>query len=283
MQLRLEALRREDPRADAGEIEARAVREGWREGLRLLQRIGANARYFTDSSQKPPIDVASGNCAVGLCIDFYGRQQQEAVRRRDRSERVGYVSPAGGSAPSVDPVALLRGAKNRVAAVAFIEYSVAVEGQKLWSFRPGTPGGPERFALRRLPVRRDCYGVAEWQPWLSDPADAPYAAATPLVYREAWTGGLFREMAFVIRVMCQETHGELQRAWRSIHAAPESAKARALAALQDLAEVDYDRTAGEIRTRLTAKSRVEEVRLAHELAEQFRARYRRAEGIAQAR
>jgi ABC-type Fe3+ transport system substrate-binding protein len=280
MQRRLETLSREQPGADAQEMEARAVREGWEEGLRLLQRIGANARYFTDTSQKPPIDVATGNCAMGLCIDFYGRQQQEAVRRRDRSERVGYVSPAGGSAASVDPIALLRGAKHRAVAVAFIEYSLAPEGQRLWNYQPGTPGGPERFALRRLPVRRDFYADATTKSLRSDPDDAPYDHATPLVYREAWTGRIFRELAFVIRVMNQDTQAELKSAWRAIQAAAEPARARALAVLQDVSAVDYARTCGEIHQRMTSRNRVDEVRLAQELARVFRTNYRRAEAIA---
>ena len=131
MQLRLEALTRDVPSEAPAAREARAVREGWLEGMALLQRIGANARYFTDSSQKPPIDVAAGNCAAGLCIDFYGRQQQEAVRRRDGSDRVGYVSQAGGSVASVDPIALLRGSRNRGAAEAVIEDVLSPEGQLL--------------------------------------------------------------------------------------------------------------------------------------------------------
>lgn len=139
-------------------MEKRAVEEGWIEGWRLLQLTGANARYFTDTSQKPPIDVATGNCAVGMCIDSTGRQQEEAVRRRDRSERLGYLSPVGGTVSSVDPIALLRGAPNRPAAEAFIDFALSMEGQKLWNFKPGTEGGPERFALRRLPVRKDFYG-----------------------------------------------------------------------------------------------------------------------------
>ena len=280
MQQRLTALQRENPAGDVLVREARAVREGWVAGLQLLQRLGANARYFTDTSQKPPIDVAAGNCAVGLCIDFYGRQQQEAVRRRDQSERVGYVSPAGGSVGSVDPIALLRGAKHRGAAVAFMEYSLSIEGQKLWNFKPGTPGGPERFTLRRLPVRRDFYTVAEWKPFRSDPDDSPYEQNAPLIYREAWTGRIFREMAFLVRVMCQDTHEELQRAWRAIHTAPEPVRRRALAALQDVSAIDYDRTVGDIRARLTAHDKVDEVRLARELGEIFRANYRRAAAIA---
>ena len=271
----------------APDSEAKAVRDGWIDGLKLIQRIGANARYFTDSSQKPPIDVAAGNCAAGLCIDFYGRQQQEAVRRRAQPlslarERVGYVSPAGGSVASVDPIALLRGARNRDVAIAFIEYTLSLEGQKLWNLKPGTPGGPRRFALRRMPVRRDFYAHAEWKPLRSDPDDAPFEQRDPLVYREAWTGRLFREMAFVIRVMCQDTHLELARAWRAISAAPEPARSRALAALQDFSAIDYERTSQDIRARLGSKDKVDEVRLAKELGEFFRANYARAEAIAKA-
>jgi iron(III) transport system substrate-binding protein len=280
MQRRYVALQGDASAGSPPEREARAVREGWLDGMKLLQLIGANSRYFTDSSQKPPIDVATGNCAAGLCIDFYGRQQQEAVRRRDHSDRIGYVSPAGGSVASVDPVGLLRGARHRETAVLFIEYVLSLEGQKLWNFKVGTPGGPERFALRRLPVRRDFYRHSEWKPLLSDPEESPYEQRDPLVYREAWTGRIFREMAFVIRVMCQDTHPELVSAWRAILAAPEPSRAQALATLQDLKLVDYDRVGDAIRRALASKNKVDEVRMAKELGDALRANYAAAEQIA---
>jgi ABC-type Fe3+ transport system substrate-binding protein len=269
----------------AGDVKARetqAVREGWIEGLRLLQLVGANARYFTDTSQKPPIDVAAGNCAVGMCIDFYGRQQEEAVRRRDGSDRIGYVSPAGGSVSSVDPVALMRGAKNKAPALAFIEYVLSLDGQKLWNFKPGTPGGPERFALRRLPVRKDFYAHPDWRALRSDPGADPFAQNEQLIYRVEWTGGVFREMAFVIRVMCQDTHAELVRAWRAINAAPAAVRAEALAALTDLSAVDYARANGAIKQALGSKDKVDEIRMANELGAAFRKNYARAEAIARA-
>ncbi len=281
MQRRLHALQAAEPAAAAADIEARAVREGWIEGMQLLQRIGANARYFIDTSQKPPIDVAAGNCAAGLCIDFYGRQQEEAVRRRAGSDRVGYASPAGGSVSSVDPIALLRGAKHRAVATLFIEYVLSLDGQKLWTFKPGTPGGPQRFVLRRLSVRRDFYAQTEWKPHLADPEEAPFEQRDPLVYREAWTGRIFREMALLVRVMCQDTHGELKDAWRAIQAAPEPARAQALAVLQDLSAISYERTSKEIRARLGSRNKVDEVRLAKELAEGFRVNYAKARAIAE--
>ncbi|GAB1487788.1 hypothetical protein MASR2M8_02290 [Opitutaceae bacterium] len=278
MQRRLIALQSAGG-ADPQAIEARAVSEGWREGLALMQLIGANGRYFTDTSQKPPIDVAAGNCAVGMCIDFYGRQQEEAIRRRGNGNYIGYATPLGGSVSSVDPVALMRGAPNREAAVAFIEFVMSMEGQKLWNFRPGTPGGPEHYALRRLPVRRDFYRE-NFQPHRSDPEAEPYNEREQLVYRAAWTGAIFREMSFVIRVMCLDTHVELARAWRAINAAPESRRAAALAVLQRLDTVSYEEVNGAIKRALNSRDKSEEIRLARDLGNVFRQQYAEAERIA---
>jgi hypothetical protein len=280
MQRRLRELEKEQAGLSAAERERKAVVEGWQAGLRLIQLAGANARYFTDTSQKPPIDVASGNCAVGLCIDFYGRQQEEAVKRRDRSDRVGYVSPAGGTVSSVDPIALFRGAPNRPVAEAFIDYVLSMEGQKLWNFRVGVEGGPDRFALRRLPVRRDFYAQSDWKAWRSDPEDRPFESNDPLIYRAAWTGGLFREMAFIIRVMCLDPHTELIRAWGAILEATPERRAAALALLQNLDAVAYDEAGSTIRRALMSRNKVDEVELGSRLGRAFRQRYEQAERVA---
>ena len=264
----------------AGEPEADAVRAGWTDGLRLLQRIGANARYFTDSSQKPPIDVANGDCAAGMCIDFYGRQQEEALRRRGAAGRMVFRSPPGGTAYSVDPIGMLRGARNAGPARAFLEYVLSLDGQKLWNYLPGVPGGPRDFALRRMPVRRDFYAHEEWKPLRSDPEANPYAGTDQLVYHPEWTERLFGELAFVVRIMDADTHDELVAAWRAINAAPEPARSQALAILQDLSAIGYDRAAGEITQALTSRDQVDEVRLARELADGFRRQYARAEAFA---
>lgn len=267
-------------RGDA--MERQAVEDGWSRGLQTVQRIAANARYFTDSSQKPPIDVAQGDCAAGICIDFYGRAQAEAVATRGAA-RLGFVTPRGGSVNAVDPIALLRGAPHREAAELFLEYTLTTEAQKLWNFKAGVTGGPERFALRRLPVRRDFYERAEWKELRSDPDAAPFDDPHPLVYRAEWTGHLIRELAFVVRVMCLESHAELKAATQAINDAAEREPARAEAARAKLAEVravDYAQVNGRIRQTLNAKNKVDEVRLATELGKAFRRQYREAEAIA---
>lgn len=264
--------------------EAAAVREGWESGLQLIQRIGANARYFTDSAQKIPIDVAQGDCAAGICIDFYGRAQAEATTLRATADgtagRLGFVTPRGGTVSSVDPIALLRGAPHREVAEAFIEYTLTMEAQQRWNFRPGVPGGPERFALRRLPVRRDFYQHVEWKPLRSDPEANPFGEPDQLVYQPRWTAHLFREMGLVVRVMVQDTHGDLQHAWRAVDAAPPGRREAALARLQDLSAVSYDRVMQEISPALLSRDPVRQVRVARELSDFFRRNYAEAEALA---
>ena len=264
------------------EAKRHAIRSGWAAGLNTLQRLAANARYFTDSSQKPPIDVGQGDCAAGICIDFYGRAQAEAVAVRGVA-RLGFVTPRGGTVNSVDPIALLRGAPHREAAELFIEYTLTPAAQKLWNFKPGTPGGPTQFALRRLPVRRDFYDQGEWKPLRSDPEAAPYSDPAPLVYRPEWTAHLIRELAFVVRVMCLDSHAELKAAMRTINElGPQDRPRRdaAMAKLLDVGVVDYEHVNGRIRQTLNARNKVDEVRLATELGELFRRQYREADRIA---
>ncbi len=277
MQLRLKELREAGVAED--EAAPRAVVEGWIRGFEVLQLMGANARYFTDSSQKPPIDVSQGDAAAGMCIDFYGRYQAEAVRRRDNSERLEYITPTAGSVYNVDPIAMLRGAPHPEITLDFIEFVMSPEGQKLWNFKVGAPGGPAIFALRRLPVRRDSY-APEFDRHRSDPDVDPYAPENDFIYHPEWTGGVFREMSFLIRVVCLDAHRELADAWRAIIDAGRPQEA--LAVLQDLSSISYERATGPIKDALRSGKPLDEVRLGRELSNGFRRQYKRAAEIARA-
>jgi len=207
-----------------------AVEQGWRNGLLLVQGIGANARYVTDSSSKVPLDVGVGNAAAGIAIDFYGRFQSEICRAPDGSERMRYVTPVGGSSVSADPVSLLRGAEHRELALRFIRFVLSEDGQKLWNYASGTPGGPRRFALRRLPVRADFYPSevpafrAAYERHrkhtvdpLGDPQVNPYRLAGQFTYHPRWTARHFSVHRHLVRAMCLDAGRELQAAWSAIH------------------------------------------------------------------
>ena len=262
----------------AAEQEPAGVREGWTQAMRLLMKIGANARYFTDSSTKIALDVEAGEAAAGMTIDFYGRFQSEAVRKPDGTSRLQYVNATGGTSVGVDPIGLFRGAPNADMAREFIAFVMSPEAQKLWNWKVGTPGGPQRYALRRLPVLPALY-APEFRPLRSDPEVDPYALAKTFTYHSAWTGPLFTPISFTFRVMCIDTHAELTAAWRALIAAhfpPE-----ATAAFEDVSAVDYATASGRMREALGG-DKIKEVQLAKELADHFRQQYRHAAELARA-
>jgi len=254
-----------------------ALAAGWEDGLRIIQRASANARYFTDAGSKVPVDVSQGDAAIGMCIDFFGRFQSEAVKVGDAPSRLQYFTPAGGSSVGVDPIAMLRGAPNPDAARRFIDFVLSIEGQKLWNFKVGTPGGPVRYALRRMPVRKELY-APEFRQFRSDPDVMPYEEAKLFTYHPAWTGHLFTTIGFIVRVVCLDPHDELVAAWKALIAAgfPPEATAR----FGDLTAVGYDVARDRIRPALAATGRIAEVRLAKELGDHFRTQYREAARLA---
>ena len=255
-----------------------AAHLGWPSAMRLLMKIGANARYFTDSSTKIALDVEAGEAAAGMTIDFYGRFQSEAVRKTDGSSRLQYVNAAGGTSVGVDPIGLFRGAPNADVAREFIAFVMSPAGQKLWNWNTGTPGGPQRYALRRLPVLPALY-APEFRPLRSDPEVDPYELAKSFTYHDTWTAAYFRSIAFTFRVMCIDPHDELTAAWRALIAAhfpPE-----ATAAFEDVSAVDYTTAGGRMRDALGG-DKISEVQLAKELADHFRQQYQRATALARA-
>lgn len=249
--------------------------QGWTNGLALIQRIAANARYFSDTSTKIPLDVLRGEAAAGMCIDFYGRRAQEdAGKREDGTCRIGFIAPQGGTSVSVDPIGMFRGAADAELATAFIEFVLSDEGQRLWCYRAGEPGGPGAEALRRLSVRRDFY-TPENLKHMSDADEMPFEKAKSFTYRPELTAAAFSSIRFLVRVLCVDPHEELKAAWQAIHSHSKPAE-RALIVMQDLSRVPYDSATGSIRSTLSSRDKIQEARLARQLSDTFRNQYEKA-------
>jgi iron(III) transport system substrate-binding protein len=277
MNQRLAELAVSAPDQPREQREKQAVNEGWEGGLQLLIRLAANSRYFSDGAPKIPMDVAYGEAAAGMCIDFYGRFESEAVADKNGDSRLKYTSVVGGTSVGADSIALLRGAPHPQVAKAFIDFVLTPEGQKLWDFRVGTPGGPERYALRRLPIRKEFYREP-LRAFMADPEADPYRDALAFVYHDAWTGPLFSAIRFLVRVMCIDSREELVSARKAIGDAPIDSPA--YQKLLDVSRVRYDVAMQQIRDTLRSADRVKEVRLAEELTSYFRTQYREAERMA---
>lgn len=254
-----------------------ACRKGWVAGLNLIQRIGANARYFADGATKVPHDVAQGNAVAGMCIDFFGRSYNEALKKEDGRSRLAFISPRGGTSYSVDPIAVLKGAPNRKVAQEFVNFVLSKEGQMLWNARPGTEMGPKIRGLRRLPVRKDLYQ----EPYLTDMVDAavmPYEVASEFIYDPKLTGSHFTPLRSIVRAMCIDSHEEMKSAWNALIEA--GFPADATAKFYDVSPVGYALALSEIKKTQKSGDQVAVVRMMNRLGKHFRERYQEAEELA---
>ncbi len=209
---------------------------GWDRGWQVLRRAAANARYFSASSLKPPADVSQGDAAMGVSIDFYGRYQAQAVKSSGGGDRVGYIDPPRATMIDPDPISLLRGAPNKEMAVRFITYGMTKEAQALWQFEINDEVdddlGPERFELRRMPVRREMY--AKYIGRMVDQIN-PYETARPAPYPDR---NMRAFIAPIFSAMAMDNHEVLMRAWETIVHHPHYPDTAAIVTAEDVTDFD---------------------------------------------
>lgn len=255
-----------------------AIAAGWEAGLRLIQRMSANARYFTDSASRIPQEVGQGNAAAGMCIDLYGRSFAADLTTREGGPRVVWKPPLGGTTVSADPIGVLTGAPSPELAQEFVVFCLSPAGQSLWFGKPGTPGGPRDHALHRLPIRRDLYTPA-YLANATQPDLNAYQAGKLLSYERELTGRAFNTLRRIVRVMCIDSHEEMKAAWRALIAA--GMPADALAVFEDVTSLSYA-MAGQGDRGLDDPDALVAERRATELGNRFRENYRKAEAMAHA-
>ncbi|QOV90433.1 ABC transporter substrate-binding protein [Humisphaera borealis] len=195
----------------AGADDKGAEDRGWARGMGLIRQIAANARVFTDASSSVPSVVGSGDAAAGMAIDFYGRTQVEM----SGESRVGYVEPAEATIVNPDPIAVVKGTQNKELAIRFIEFILSTEGQRLWNYRVGAPGGPKQTTLRRLPIVPSVYAD---QTYFTDKVNPFLIAGTFNTRRERT--GTFKTLGDQIQVSCIDVLAELRETRKLILASP---------------------------------------------------------------
>lgn len=258
------------------------LNEGWMRGLKIIQKIMANSRYFTDNSVTTVWDVCLGNCAVGVVVDFYGRHQREVTLTRGGTDRLRFVLPKGGTCTSPDPISLFRGAPHPEVARAFIEYIVSEEGQDRIGFKINVPHGPQYYALHRTPLRKDFYTEAK-KPFMSSPEMNPFLG-DDFPYQTQWTAPAFRAIRALAKVLFMDPFTELSQAWQAIIEAQEGGRTeqaqRALAVFSDLDEISYDWIFAELLPKLKSKDALSKIQAETELTKKYRQRYLEAYRIA---
>jgi ABC-type Fe3+ transport system substrate-binding protein len=130
---------------------------GWDRGWQILTALGANVRNFSNSATQIPKDVAIGEVAYGLSIDFFAWAQVNEAG----ADKIGFIMPANLTVIYPDSIGILRGAPNPEVARAFIRFVMSVPGQKLWFMAKGTEGGPQKYQLNRFSVMPSLYETAK--------------------------------------------------------------------------------------------------------------------------
>ena len=129
---------------------------GWEKGWQILTALGANVRNFTNSAAQVPKNVAIGEVAYGLSIDFYAWAQIEEAG----ADQIGFVMPANLTIIYPDSIGILKGAPNPEVARAFLRFVMSVPGQQLWLSAKGTARGPKKYQLNRFSVIPSLYEQA---------------------------------------------------------------------------------------------------------------------------
>ncbi len=263
--------------ADPDHPTADELERGWQAGWNVLRRIAANSSWVSDGASKAVRAVARGEAAAGMCIDFHARAESEWTETASGTPRLDFVVPRAGTSLSADPIALLRGAPNRELATAFLRFVLSPDGQRLWNYRPGEPGGPGRYALRRLPIRRDLYTAAD-RAHMSDPEVAPFADAARFTYRGRLTGPLFSLIAPLARGAIFDPRDELVSAWRAILAAGGPQRVPEAMAVFERLPVSYAGAAAALKD--AQSSPLRRLELTRQWADTAHVQYREAERLA---
>jgi ABC-type Fe3+ transport system substrate-binding protein len=205
-----------------------ALSRGWSAGQSTLLLIAANARYFTDSATQPPNDVANGDAAAGMAVDFYGRTYEESLGR----DRIRFVAPRAATTINPDPIAILHGVEGErlETATRFVDFLLTEDAQRLWILKAGTPGGPAERSLRRPPIRQSVF--ADRTNWSDD--INPFEESGGFNQRQEWMGQ-FTEIRMIWAAAWIDSRAALKRAYTAALAIPDPAeRSAAIARLADL-------------------------------------------------
>ncbi len=224
----LAALPPADRESDAEYQQALAA--GWKQGMRTLLLMAANARYFTDSASQVPNDVGNGDAAAGVAIDFYARVYEQEIGRH----RIRYLAPRGATAITPDPIGILYGVigEKEVLANRLIEFLLSPEGQRLWNLQGGQRPYLQR-SLRRLPIRPDVY--ADRTGWADD--TNPFEEAAGFNLRGEWMG-LFRDTRPIWAAAWIDSRSALKHAYEIILRIPDAKRRAAL--IEQLADLPIE-------------------------------------------
>lgn len=187
---------------------------GWDAGWELLGSIARNVRSLSGTASQVGKDVGTGEVVVGIAIDTYAGD----LIRQFGAERIEFVAPTDYTSVNGDGIALISGAPHPNLAREFIEFVLSETGQKIWYLKVGSPGGPRRFEMGKLPILPSVYGSGPSNSVLKGPPDS---WTNVLAYNSTLAGERWNLVNDLFGVFIIDVHDRLvQVARRSPQAPP---------------------------------------------------------------
>jgi ABC-type Fe3+ transport system substrate-binding protein len=179
---------------------------GWDRGWEVITTMGANVRNFTGSGGQAPKDVAVGEVAFGLSIDFYAWAQVAEVG----DAFIGFTMPDNMTIVNPDGLGILKGAENLDVARAFVSFVMSEPGQKLWFLKQGAKGGPIHRQLNRFTVMPELYGKYRQEAAVTL---NPFEWRSDLIYDSVKASARWSILNDLIGVFVIDSHDRLRWAW----------------------------------------------------------------------
>lgn len=188
--------------------------DSWPKGWEKVLSIMGNAKKFNQSSGATADAPGMGEAVVAACIDYYG-----TARVEKNPDSLGYVSPAGETGYTPDPISILKNPPHPAVAKMFVNFVLSKDGQALWALPVGAEGGPKEAALNRLPIRKDTweeYGD-KFPKWASN----PYAQESPLVMDGELREVRYNCLIYLVKAAAIDNTDLLKAARKKVHENPE--------------------------------------------------------------
>jgi len=193
---------------------------GWKNGLEIITKIGANVKGFLSGSNLIPKHVVRGQVIYGMTIDFYAYAEMAKL-----GDRIKYVLPSDAAVIAPDSIGILKGAPNIEVAKKFIDFVLSESGQKLWVLSNTDPEGPKwTSALYRPTIIPELYEILGQRCIVPNPFTQKIV---PIQYDPLKGGTRWKLVRDLVDVLIIDFHKHLVSTWKLINecSIPEKRKA----------------------------------------------------------
>ena len=183
---------------------------GWKNGLEIITKIGANIKGFLSGSNLIPKQIVRGQVIYGMTIDFYAYAEMAKL-----GDRIKYILPSDAAVIAPDSIGILKGAPNIEISKKFVDFVLSESGQKLWVLSNTDPEGPKwNSPLYRPAIIPRLYETLGQRCTVPNPFAQKIV---PIQYDPIKGGTRWKMVRDLVGVLIVDFHRQLASTWKLIN------------------------------------------------------------------